>query len=65
MRYLIKITIETINYTYPIDANNEDEAKERLLLRLPPEKRDAVVINNITIDPASIPHTDSFGIFSD
>ncbi len=64
MRFLIEIRIDgTTKRTYPIDAQDEAQAKERLKLRLPPHQRDTIVIDAITIDPASIANEDPYGIF--
>ena len=64
MRYLIDIRIEdTKKRTYPIDAKDEEEALERLKLRLPPRQRINIIIDAIIIDPASITNEDPYGIF--
>lgn len=64
MRYLIDIRIDgTKKRTYPIDAKDEEEAKQRLKLRLPPHQRDGIVIDAITIDPASLANEEPYGIF--
>lgn len=63
MRFLIKVHIGEIKSTYSIDAKDEAEAKERLLLRLAPNKRDLVVIDTIKIDPKSIQTEEPYGIF--
>ena len=65
MRYLLEVRIAGKRpQTFPIDAKDENEAKERLLLRLPPDKRDKILIDSITIDPKSI-HIDDdpYGVF--
>ncbi|MDD2782309.1 hypothetical protein [Sulfuricurvum sp.] len=63
MRYLIDIRLEGKSRLYPIDADNETQAVERLKLRLPPHQRESIIIDSIEIDPASIPNDDPFGIF--
>ncbi len=63
MRYLIDIRLEGKSRLYPIDADNETQAIERLKLRLPPHQRESIIIDSIEIDPASIPNDDPFGIF--
>lgn len=64
MRYLINIRIDgNKKRTYPIDAENEAQARERLLLRLPPKQRDGVLFDDIKIDPASVIKEEPFGIF--
>lgn len=64
MRYLLNVRVDgDKKRTYPIDAGDELQAKERLMTRLPPHKRDNVVIDDIKIDPASIINEDPFGVF--
>lgn len=63
MRYLIDIRLEGKSRLYPIDADNEAQAIERLKLRLPPHQRESITIDSIEIDPASIPADDPFGVF--
>ena len=63
MRYLIDIRLEGKSRLYPIDADNETQAIERLKLRLPANQRESIIIDSIEIDPASIPNDDPFGIF--
>ena len=63
MRYLIDIRLEGKSRLYPINADTESQAIERLKLRLPPHQRESFVIDSIEIDPASIPNDDPFGIF--
>ncbi len=67
MRYLIEVRIaDKKPQTFPIDAKDEEEAKERLVLRLPPDKRDKILIDSIILDPKSIPLDDGpYGIFGD
>lgn len=55
MRYLLEVRIgDKKPQTFPIDAKDESEAKERLALRLPPDKRDKIIIDSITLDLKSI-----------
>lgn len=63
MRYLIDIRLEGKSRLYPINADNEAQAIERLKLRLPPAQRESIIIDSIKIDPASIPNDDPFGVF--
>lgn len=66
MRYLINVRVDgDKKRTYPIDAADEAQAKERLLLRLPPQQRDGVIVDDIKLDPASIIETDPYGIFGE
>ncbi|MGA9047212.1 hypothetical protein [Sulfuricurvum sp.] len=65
MRYLIDIRLEGKTRLYPIDADNEEQALERLKLRLPPHQRESVIIDSIAIDPASVLNDDPFGVFVD
>ncbi len=65
MRFIIDITLASQEKrNYLIDAKDEDEAKERLQLRLPPNQRDNIKIHSIKIDPNSIKNEDPYGIFS-
>ena len=63
MRYLIDIRLEGKSRLYPIDAENETQAIERLKLRLPPHQRESIIIDSIEIDPSSISNDDLFGVF--
>lgn len=65
MRYLLEVRIaQKRPQTFAIDAKDENEAKERLSLRLPPDKRDKILIDSITLDPKSILIDDEpYGIF--
>lgn len=65
MRYLLEVRIaDKRPQTFPIDAKDENEAKERLALRLPPDKRDKIIIDSIKLDPKSIPVDDEpYGVF--
>ncbi len=63
MRYLIDIRLDGKSRLYPIDAENETQALERLKLRLPPHQRESIIIDSIEIDPSSIPNDDPFGVF--
>lgn len=64
MRYLINVRVEgDKRRTYPIDAADETQARERLLLRLPPQQRDNLIVDEIKIDPASLVDEDPYGLF--
>lgn len=65
MRYILEVRVADKNpQTFAIDAKDETEAKERLALRLPPDKRDQIIIDSITLDPKSIlQDEDPYGIF--
>lgn len=64
MRFLIDVRVDgDKKRTYPIDADNEAQARERLLLRLPPHQRDTLVVTGIKIDPATIVKEEPFGTF--
>jgi hypothetical protein len=66
MRYLINVRVDgDKKRVYPIDAEDETQARERLLLRLPPHQRDGVIVDDIRIDPASLIDTDPYGIFGE
>jgi hypothetical protein len=65
MRYIINIRLEKAKRVYHIDAKDETEAKERLLLRLHPNKRELCIIDSITIDPSSISTIEPYGIFGE
>jgi hypothetical protein len=66
MRFLVNVRVEgDKKRLYPIDAEDETQAKERLLLRLPPHQRDTLIVDDIRIDPASIINTDPYGIFGE
>lgn len=65
MRFIINIHLQSKQKRlYTIDAKDETQAKERLMLRLPPKERETVVIVNITVDPSTITHEDPFGIYN-
>lgn len=63
MKFLIDIRLEGKVRRYPIDASNQEEALQRLKLRLPPNQREIFVIDSIELDPTSIPEDDPFGLF--
>jgi len=66
MRYLINVRVDgDKKRTYPIDAEDETQAQERLLLRLPPHQRDGVIFDDIKIDPASLINAEPYGIFGE
>ena len=64
MEFVFDIRIdERQKRTYRIKAKNEDEALERLKLRLPPSQRDSVVIDDLKIDMTTVGVEDPFGSF--
>lgn len=64
MKYLIDISIEGSNKrTYNISADTPEEAKEKLLLRLPPNQRQNITILSIKPDPKEFIDDDMFGSF--
>jgi len=66
MRYIVDIKIEdALKRSYKIDAKDEDEALERLKLRLPPNKRESFSVLNISLDPSSIRLEEPYGIFNE
>jgi len=65
MRYIVDILLNKEKRTYQIDAADETQVKERLLLRLPPQQRDICKIENIKIDPKSLLESEPYGIFSE
>jgi hypothetical protein len=66
VRYLINVRVDgDKKRIYPVDAADEVQAKERLLLRLPPHQRDDVIVDDIKIDPASLLDTDPYGVFGE
>lgn len=64
MNYIIEMRFENNKKsTYQIKAENETQAKERLMLRLPPKERNTIVIDSIKLDPKSVQTDDLYGIF--
>lgn len=64
MRYLIDIRLHhDKKRTYRIEANNEEEAKERLKLRLSPSERETVVFDAIRVDSQMIALEEPYGSF--
>lgn len=64
MTYLIDIlTAEKKKHSFRIEAKSENEAKERLVLRLPPDKRENFSIESIKIDMSTVGKDDPFGTF--
>lgn len=63
MIFIIDIHIEEQKRTYKIEAKDEAQAKERLMLRLPPHQRDTIIIDSIQIDPATVGDDEPYGIF--
>lgn len=64
MDYVVDIKIEGSNKrTYNISANTPEEAKEKLLLRLPPNQHEKVTFLSINPDPKKFIDDDFFGTF--
>ena len=63
MRYIIDIRLGEKKRTYPVDASNEEEAVERLKLRIHPAQRDTLVIDSIKIDMSTVGNDDPYGMF--
>lgn len=65
MQYLICICMdENKKSTFRVDGKDEEQALQRLELRLPPQKRANYRIDSIKIDPASITNEGPYGIFT-
>lgn len=65
MRYIVDVHLANEKRTYLIDAADETQVKERLMLRLPPNKRDECQIDDIKIDPKSFLDNEPYGIYSE
>lgn len=66
MQYIIEIrTAEQKKSSYRIEAASEQEALERLKLRLPPEKRDTFTVDSLRIDLTTVGVDDPYGIFGE
>jgi hypothetical protein len=63
VQYLIDIRLDQTKRTYRIDADSEAQARERLLLRLPPHQRDSVIIDAVKIDRTTVGAEDPYGSF--
>ncbi len=63
MRYFIQIRVGESNRLYPVEASSQEEAIERLKLRLPPDQRNSIQIDSIAIDPRSLGSDSPFGEF--
>lgn len=63
MIFIIDIRIEEQKRTYKIEAKDEAQAKERLMLRLPPDQRDTLTIDSIQIDPSTVGDDEPYGSF--
>jgi hypothetical protein len=64
MTYLVDILNDKKKkQTFRIEAKDEEEAKERLKLRLPPDKRENFSIESIKIDMSTVSMNDPFGTF--
>lgn len=66
MQYVIEVDIEGANKrTYNIGADTPEEAKEKLLLRLPPNQRQNIKILSLKPDPKEFIDDDLYGTFQD
>ena len=63
MTFIIDVRVNETRFTYRIDAKDEDEAKERLKLRLPPHQREHIVIDAIKIDMTTVGDEAPYGEF--
>ncbi len=63
MTYVIDIRIDDRKRSYRVEAKNEEEAKERLALRLPPAQREGIVIDAIKIDMTTVGDDSPYGEF--
>jgi hypothetical protein len=64
MTYLIDVlTHEKKTKRFWIEATNEEQAKDRLKLRFPPENRDKFTIECIKLDMSTVNMDDMFGTF--
>lgn len=63
MRYLINILIDGKSHLYPINAKDEEDAYQKLKLRLPPHQREHIMIDSINIDPSTVHYDEPFGVF--
>lgn len=64
MVYIIDIlTHEKKKKSFRITADNEEQAKERLQLRMPPNNRDNFTIESIKIDASTLNMEEPFGSF--
>lgn len=63
MTYIIDIRIEGKQRSYRIEARGEEEAKERLKLRLPPNQREDITIDAIKIDMTTVGDEAPYGEF--
>jgi hypothetical protein len=65
MRYIIEIRIDDGKpRTYPVDAASEEQAIERLKLRLPPSQRESFEVDSIRIDMTTVGTEEPFGIYT-
>jgi hypothetical protein len=66
MEYIIDMRLgEKTKRTYRINAKDEEEAKERLKLRLAPQHREEVIIDSIRLYQTTLGDDDPYGIFGD
>jgi len=64
MQYLIDIRIDgSKKSTFRVDAKSEEQALERLKLRLPPQQRDSFIVDAVRVDPASVGDEEPYGVF--
>jgi len=64
MTYLIDIlTHEKKAKRFCIEAKNEEQAKDRLKLRFPPDKREDFTIESIKLDISTVNMDELFGTF--
>ena len=64
MQYLIDIRIDgRKKSTFRVDAKSEEQALERLKLRLPPQQRDSFIVDAVRVDPASVGDEEPYGVF--
>jgi hypothetical protein len=66
MEYIIDMRLgEKTKRTYRINAKDEEEAKERLKLRLAPQHRGEVIIDSIRLYQTALGDEDPYGIFGE
>ncbi len=64
MQYLIDVRIDGgKKSTFRIDGKSEEQALERLKLRLPPQQRDNFTVDAVRIDPATVGDEEAYGVF--
>lgn len=66
MEYIIDMRLgEKTKRTYRISARDEEEAKERLKLRLAPQHRETMIIDSIRLYQTALGDEDPYGIFGE